>query len=279
MLKNYSLSFVILFLSHDVLLCMEQTFEQNKRSSQELTAVVAQQLQKQLEKCAICQEDMDDLKEKLLKIKPCEHQFHTNCFVKNTLLRESKQCPLCRRESFLVKEDFKDIKLAGGLEETLIDMVEVRGWFKQPKVVYGETRVQLEATHLEAQVQPEVVVVPEVTRVQLPVVQQTAQVLRAENNELRSLSRVGAAIGAISCSIPAFVGWMLYIFYLQPLLLRVMLVPFGVTWTIVMLVFIGVLVVVFMLFSAMGAGAGVGYGVVYGLGKCIQCIRRNRNHA
>ena len=143
MLKNYSLSFVFFFLSHDILFCMEQTIEHNRRS-QEFTPLIANQLKQQLEKCSICQFDMNSEEKKTLKIQPCNHEFHINCFAQNTLMRDSKECPLCRKPAWLIKESLKDVP-EDSLGHVVIDMMETRGWFKQPEVVYPETRVQAHA--------------------------------------------------------------------------------------------------------------------------------------
>lgn len=130
MIKKYGLA--ILFLSHDVLFCMEQT----SRSSQERErqSLIAHQLQKQLEKCAICKRDMA-AEENVLKVKPCDHQFHPHCFVVDGLSRDSKYCPSCHITSWLSKED---VVGASSLEQRVIDMMETKGWFKRPDVIRME---------------------------------------------------------------------------------------------------------------------------------------------
>ena len=239
---------------------MEQTLEQNKRSSQERErqVLIAQQVQKQLEKCALCQYDMKP-EEKILKIQPCKHPFHLNCFTTNTLLQGSKQCPLCREQSFLLQEDFQDIKLAGGLEKTLMDMVEAKGWFTRPEVVQAATQVQLESTHSE-------------TRVQLPIVQQRTPGLEQDNR----ITPVGVCIGAIFFGLIAVVATLLAIILSLIFLGR----TFGYLgeWNFLVGT-IAVLALIGIPFLAAICGGVIGASVEYLLMRCIQCIRRNRNHA
>ena len=81
MLKTYSLSFIIVFLSHDIIWCMEQS----KVNPEELP-----------EKCSICLEFMSANGPQSCKLPDCLHQFHRKCITSSYNNSPQKTCPLCR---------------------------------------------------------------------------------------------------------------------------------------------------------------------------------------
>ena len=104
---NKKLIFILLFLSHDVLFCMEQTVRTSQEKERQ--ALLVKEISKKI--CTICTQNIDPENKirKIIKLN-CEHEFHDNCLIGQTIQQTeyANKCSNCRKEFTLPEEILQD---------------------------------------------------------------------------------------------------------------------------------------------------------------------------
>jgi hypothetical protein len=115
MFKQCGLIFVLLFLSHDVLLCMEHIQRTSQENERQPLIVY------QLAQCGMCKKNIDSAS-KFFKIESCNHTYHSDCLVKNALREEYFHvCESC----YLTENEVKKIT-KNALVQVCIDTMDTK---------------------------------------------------------------------------------------------------------------------------------------------------------